>query len=200
MKIIDEKTILDAWDSWKDIIHEQARRNNHGTYSVYVCEGINYGGCQEFKSKEIVFRTKEDAWNYFSKDLGPIGITGEDFWAGLEWDDDAVFSFHYDELGETTVWIEKWDNFDDYVQLAWSYKGVDYKSRNELDRDNPMFRGCIHFDDEPWIRPSDYTEGDDVAELKVTLSSGFETDCKIAEQKMVRDELPVKDTKGGLPF
>ena len=186
MRKFSKEIILREWNYWTN--KDPNKDMNKGGYSVCISNISNdkYSDCNyaEVESSERIFKTKEESWLHFEKDICEFGVTGRDFWGGIWWDDKGVASTHYDEGGSSMVWIEKWEGFDDDIQTSWEYKGVKYKSLEDLWETEPIFNGCYMETDRPWIIPKDWRPGDDAAKLDITLSESFEKSCKEKEKEL----------------
>lgn len=117
------------------------------------------------------FKSKQEAWNYFSQSIGEY-YGGRDFWWDFDWNDKNVGSMHADELGTNHCILKKWKDFDNDIKLRWEYKGCKYKSLNELCEAYPEFEGCT-VSDGPWIYPENHKYGDMPALLTIEFSPEF---------------------------
>lgn len=186
MKEFSKATILDDWDYW---VNEDPNKDmNNGGYSVCICDvnnntfaDYNYAAVE---CSERIFKTKEEAWLHYYDDIFEYGITGRDFWGDIWWDDNCVVTVHYDEGGNSKVWIEKWEGFDDDIQIYWEYNGKKYKSLKDLWDAEPKFNGCYMETDRPWIRHEDDLAGEDMAELEIELSESFKKSCEDKEKEL----------------
>lgn len=98
---------------------------------------------------EYFFKTKKDAWKFFEKSITEHYM--RDFWFDFGWNDKYVFSTHFDEGGETHTVLEKWEGFDQDVELGWEFKDVVYHSLKELREAYPAFEGQFKRTDEYYI-------------------------------------------------
>lgn len=137
-------------------------------------------GCG-FKVREHIFPTKEEAWLFFEKDLQEHGE--RDFWENVAWNEDCVVSVHIDEGGWTHAWIEKWEGFDEDVEMAWEFNGVKYKSLKSLWEEVPEFKGHYMEEDRPYILSEAHVAG-----LSVELSDSFRASCEEKEKELKAEE------------
>lgn len=88
--------------------------------------------------KEIFFNTKAEAWQWFNKSIAPE-YRGKDFFAYFGWNEREVVSTHYAEGGDYCCAIQKWEGFDDDVEIAWEFNGTLHHSVKELANAYPQY-------------------------------------------------------------
>ena len=217
MKKFSKENIIEDWSCWleEDPNHDMNKggycvcfTEHFGDYLAVSSENNCFDGVAEVSSGVLIFKTKEDAWNYFnSENWCPHGFYEH---GGIFWNDDVVCVCNFDQGGGIELWIEKWDGFDDDVQFFWEHRDVKYKDRKELCEAQPQFKGQS-FDWDGWFIVS----GADVARVGYTLSESFEKSCieaaekaksrkkelekKVHEVKTVPD-VPPREDGDNLPF
>ena len=119
-----------------------------------------YGGKHVEDTKYITFKHSQKAWEHFAQSLQEH--YGCDFWDDVDWDDDKVWSRHYDEGGYHICILYKWPGFDDDVKIGWKYNDKIHGTRRELWDEYPQyFKGEVKETDKTFIRG----KNDQIAEL-----------------------------------
>lgn len=157
-------------------------------YSVIQFDCYDGGEREGFNIREHIFSTKEEAWLFFKKDLQEHGA--RDFWDEATWNDEVLVSTHHDEEGWTHIWIEKWQGFDEDIQVTWDYEGKKYKSLEALWEGEPIFQGYYMETDRPVIVCK---KG--IAKLNITLSDSFKNLCEKRREEEKKEREQKKEIK-----